>query len=89
MLQTHAQAHAEEYPKAAETVDNSMYVDDVLDSCETTQEAQVLHRELSDLLRKGGFSLRKWSSNEPLVLKDIRELLEKFDQDKIIDVTTR
>ncbi len=48
-----------------------MYVDDVLDSCETTQEAQVLQRELSDLLRKGGFSLRKWSSNEPLVLKDI------------------
>ena len=71
VLQTHAQARVEEYPKAAETVDNSMYVDDVLDSCETTQEAQVLQRELSDLLRKGGFSLRKWSSNEPLVLKDI------------------
>ena len=48
-----------------------MYVDDVLDSCETTQEAQVLQSELSVVLRKAGFNLRKWLSNEPSVLKDV------------------
>ncbi|XP_028416851.1 uncharacterized protein LOC114541063 [Dendronephthya gigantea] len=71
VLQTHVQAHNTEYPKAAETVDNLMYVDDVLDLCETTQEAQVLQCELSDVLRRGGFSLRKWSSNRPSVLKNV------------------
>ena len=43
----------------------------VLDSCEIIQEAQVLQRELLDVLRKGGFNLKKWPSNEPSVFKDI------------------
>ena len=35
ILQTHAQEHSVKYPSAAETVDNSTYVDDILDSCDT------------------------------------------------------
>ena len=50
-----------------------MYVDDVLDSCETVEGAQHLRRQLSDLLGIAGFKLRKWSSNEPVVIKDISE----------------
>ena len=48
-----------------------MYVDDVLDSCETSQSAQQLRRQLSELLTLAGFKLRKWSSNEPIVIEDI------------------
>ena len=48
-----------------------MYVDDVLDSCETSQSAQQLRRQLSELLALAGFKLRKWSSNEPIVIEDI------------------
>ena len=65
--------HALDFPEAARTVDNSMYVDDVLDSCETVEGAQHLRRQLSDLLAMAGFRLRKWSSNEPVVTKDIPE----------------
>ena len=50
-----------------------MYVDDVLDSCETVEGAQHLRRQLSDLLAMAGFRLRKWSSNEPVVTEDIPE----------------
>ena len=32
--------------KLLKTVDNSMYVEDVLDSCETVEEAQRLRRQL-------------------------------------------
>lgn len=71
VLHTHAQTHASDFPEAANTVDDSMYVDDVLDSCETTQSAQHLRRQLSDLLAMAGFKLRKWSSNEPVVIEDI------------------
>ena len=35
VIHAHAQAHTETFPTAAESVDNSMYVDDVLDSSET------------------------------------------------------
>ena len=48
-----------------------MYVDDMLESCETSQSAQQLRRQLSELLALAGFKLRKWSSNEPIVIEDI------------------
>lgn len=48
-----------------------MYVDDVLDSCETVESAQHLRRQLSTLLAMAGFKLRKWSSNEPVVIEDV------------------
>lgn len=70
VLQTHAKTHALDFPQAASTVEDSMYVDDVLDSCETVKSAQHLRRQLSTLLAKAGFKLRKWSSNEPAVIED-------------------
>ena len=54
VLQTHAKTHVLEFPEAASTVEDSMYVDDVLDSCETVESAQHLRRQLSTLLRHGG-----------------------------------
>ena len=71
ILQTHAQEHSATYPSAAVTVDNSMYVDDVLDSCETVEEARKLRQQLSELVGGAGFKLRKWSSNEVSVIEDI------------------
>jgi hypothetical protein len=72
VIHAHAQAHTETFPAAAESVDNSMYVDDVLDSSETIESAQDLRRQLSDLLGLAGFRLRKWSSNEPSVAESDR-----------------
>ena len=71
VVHTHAKVHAADYPHAAETVDNSMYVDDVLDSFETVDEAIQLRHELSELLAMCNFKLRKWSSNDSTVLNDI------------------
>lgn len=47
-----------------------MYVDDVLDSCETVEEAKNLRHQLSDLLSMASFKLGKWSSNETAVLEN-------------------
>ena len=41
--------HALEFPEAASTVEDSMYIDDVLDSCETVESVQHLHHQLSSL----------------------------------------
>jgi hypothetical protein len=70
-LHSHARSHAETHPEAADAVENSMYVDDVLDSRETTQEAKNLRRELSDMLSGAGFDLGKWLSNEVEVIEEI------------------
>ena len=71
VLQTHAKTHALDFPRAASTVEDSMYVDDVLDSCETVASAKHLRRQLSALLAMAGFKLRKCSSNEPFVFEDV------------------
>ena len=72
VLQTHAKTHSSRFPEAANTVDESTYADDVLDSCETTQSAQHLRRQLSDLLAMiTGLKFREWSCNEPMIIEDI------------------
>lgn len=67
-----------DFPEVVDTVNDSIYVDDELDSCETTQSAQQLRHQLSELLALAGFKLRKWSSNEPIVtvLEDRLSTLE-------------
>ncbi len=71
VLQSHSQSIAAEYPEAAETIESSMYVDDVLDSRETVKETRELQKQLSSVSKNGGFNLRKWSSNQPSVLDDV------------------
>ncbi|XP_028393185.1 uncharacterized protein LOC114517596 [Dendronephthya gigantea] len=71
VLKTHAKAVSEKKPSASETIENAMYVDDVLDSCETVSEACFLRRDLSDVLSDAGFKSRKWLSNEPSVLAEV------------------
>ena len=71
VLHAHAERHGADYPEAAETVDNAMYVADMLDSCETIEEAKNPRHQLSDLLSMASFKLRKWSSNETAVLEDV------------------
>ena len=48
-----------------------MYVDDVLDSCETPETAKSLRIQLTEVLKKGGFKLRKWASNNSSVVEDV------------------
>ncbi|UYV63774.1 hypothetical protein LAZ67_2005591 [Cordylochernes scorpioides] len=61
------------YPKATEAIRRDTYVDDILTGAENSLEAMGLQRELIDLLRGGGFVLRKWASNDLALLKQIPE----------------
>ncbi|XP_028410464.1 uncharacterized protein LOC114533078 [Dendronephthya gigantea] len=71
VLHSHAEKNKDHFPKAADTVDNAMYVDDVLDSCETVQGAITLRQQTSELVSGAGFNLRKWMSNQADVIKDV------------------
>ena len=53
------------YPLAYKAVCDSFYVDDGLTGADSVTEAMKLQQEL------GGFLLRKWSSSNPSVLKDL------------------
>lgn len=65
ILPIHTKTQTTDFREAADTG----YVNDVLDLCKTIESAQHLQHQLSDLLALAGFKLRKWSSNEPAVIK--------------------
>ena len=52
-------------------MDDSMYVNDLLDSTETVQSAQQLQRQLTDMLSIAGFNLHKCASNEPEAIDSV------------------
>ena len=77
-LQQTAADHGEGYPKATHHILHSFYVDDFLGGADTPQEAVDLFNELRTILSKGSFSLCKWRSSSPAVLKEIPTDLQEL-----------
>ena len=66
------------YPQAAEII-RSSYVDDVLTGA-PSEKAIHLRKQLNELLKSAGMTLRKWRCSSPTVLAAIPEdLREKED----------
>ena len=58
-------------PEVVRTVERNFYVDDVLKSAPTPNQAIHLATELTKLLKEGGFRLSKFSSNNREVLASV------------------
>ncbi|KAJ8720880.1 hypothetical protein PYW08_006345 [Mythimna loreyi] len=67
------------YPAAAKVLEEDFYMDDLLSGHHTLQEAKQLQKDLIDLLKSGGFNLRKWSSNKTELLDGVSTTDEVFD----------
>lgn len=59
------------FPHAAQVLRRDFYVDDVLTGEETFEKALALRDDLMSLLNKGGFSLRKWASNDSRLVNNL------------------
>ena len=57
-----AEMFRDEYPRAAEFILGSSYVDDLIDSVPTPQEAVELAQETEYVLAQGGFRVKCWQS---------------------------
>jgi len=73
ILRCHAEELKQEFPLAAPVVLENMYMDDVLHSAETEAEAIKTREQLTELLSRAGFEIRRWCSNKANVLKDVPE----------------
>lgn len=62
---------AKQFPRAAEALLKAFYVDDCLWGGETIEEVIAIMKELIELLKLGGFELRKFGSNAPEIIKDV------------------
>lgn len=73
-----------DFPVATKMLENSFYMDDYCGGSHTIENALLLKSDLIELLKRGGFNLRKWQSNERKLLLDVEmtECDEKMYQFK-------
>ena len=50
-------------PRAAEAIVKNAYVDDICDSVSTKEEAKYLILDIDEVLKTGGFHIKRWISN--------------------------
>ncbi|XP_030763137.1 uncharacterized protein LOC115887781 [Sitophilus oryzae] len=70
-LQEVATQNKENFPKAAEKILSSFYVDDFLCGSNSISEGKKLISDVIHILETAGFHLRKWVANDPSLLNDI------------------
>ncbi|XP_043466286.1 uncharacterized protein LOC122501086 [Leptopilina heterotoma] len=64
VLQELAENEKENFPDASEIIKRDFFVDDLFTGAKNQNEAIALRDELIELLKLGGFKLRKWCSND-------------------------
>ncbi|XP_058456935.1 uncharacterized protein LOC131434288 [Malaya genurostris] len=74
-----AQRFQKEYPTAVNAIINQHYVDDMLISVESEEEAIRIVRDVQRIHRSAGFEMRNWTSNSTKVISAMNEtgLVEK------------
>lgn len=60
------------HPQIAQIIRKSMLVDDVLHGAHSIKEAAQMCHDLTQILKSGGFELRKWIANHPDILRNIK-----------------
>lgn len=64
-----AEDERDKFPEAAKVIEESFYMDDLVHGASSLSTAQRLQQDLIDLLKLGGFNLRKWASNDSRLLQ--------------------
>ena len=85
LMQT-ATDFGQSFPQAQRHIRESFYVDDFFGGADTTTEASLLRKQITDILSQGGFNIKKWRSSSPTVLKSIPlALTESIPDQKLLD----
>ncbi|XP_012543125.1 uncharacterized protein LOC105840666 [Monomorium pharaonis] len=72
------------FPLAASVLRENVYVDDFLFGAEDIPLLRQTRNQVCDLLKRDGFILRKWASNQPKLLSDIPPENHGLAGDKIL-----
>ena len=72
-MRRNADESGEDLPLGVKAVHKHFYMDDGLPSTDSREEAIEMRKQMTELLRRGGFHLHKWLTNDPEVLATIPE----------------
>jgi hypothetical protein len=85
-LQHHISKYEDIHPEIVSELSRSFYVDDLTTGPNTLQQAYQLYQLSRNILKEGGFTLRKWSSNHQELIKKIKEEEGKSDNENTSNV---
>lgn len=68
-----AEKYAGQFPRAVEAITKQHYVDDMLVSVESEEEAVQLAKDVRSIHAEAGFEIRNWISNSPAVLQALHQ----------------
>ena len=66
-----------DFPLASHALSSQTYIDDIVSGAPDLVQARILQSQLQTLLARGGFELRKWSSNDPAALNAVPDAHRK------------
>lgn len=72
-LQKLAAINNKKFPLASRIAARDFYVDDLISGSDNLEEALECRNQLIQLMKSGGFNLRKWSANHPSLLNYISD----------------
>ncbi|XP_059223692.1 uncharacterized protein LOC131997178 [Stomoxys calcitrans] len=81
-LQELAKQESSNFPVGSKVTLRDFYVDNLMTGGNTIEEAINIKQEVSALLQKGGFFLRKFAANNEKIISDVRE----EDREEIVKV---
>lgn len=67
-----ANDEARDRPIGAKIIIEDFYVDGLMASADTVADAQIAQRQIIEILKAGGFQIRKWASNSNEICKGVR-----------------
>ncbi|GFV88521.1 integrase catalytic domain-containing protein [Trichonephila clavipes] len=70
-IQQLAEEEIKKFPKASKVALEDFYVDDLITGTNSKEDAKKLVSQVIELMKKGGFPIRKWASNESSVLESL------------------
>lgn len=70
-IQQLAHDYQDAYPEAYPFIMDSIYVDDIFGGADTVQKALNIQNQLINIFHEGKFHLRKWVSNEEMLLESV------------------
>ncbi|GFU11271.1 DUF1758 domain-containing protein [Trichonephila clavipes] len=70
-IQQLAEEEIKKFPEASKVALEDFYIDDLITGTNSKEDAQKLINQVIELMKKRGFPIRKWASNESSVLESL------------------
>ncbi|CAK1596115.1 unnamed protein product [Parnassius mnemosyne] len=83
-----AKRYIKKYPEAVEAIIQNHYMDDYPDSFQSLEDAMRISKEVRDIHKNAHFTLRKWVSNAPEIVKELEPDNETTESVKLGDKGT-